>query len=497
MAGNGLRQALGLHGRNHLVSIVGGGGKTSLMFALARALPGRVVLTTTTRIFAAQIKLAPAVCHAADLYPENRPQIGRATDRKKSVKSTQSAAVHFADRLNAYLTQFGSCLVVGEVQGEKALGVTPELPGQLLVRPDVDFVIVEADGSRMRPIKAPAEHEPVIPPETTLVVPVMGLDALDGPIGKVAHRPELALSVIGDRSGVVGERCSIVGGRAAAGEERVLTPQEAAVLLTHPRGGAKNTPPGARVIPFINKVETDEQLTAARQIAYHALRLTPHASRLTQVVLGAVQSNQPVREVHSRVTAVVLAAGQSSRMGQVKQLLPWGETTVLGQTIRHLKGTAVHDILVVSGYEADKIEMIALREGVHAIRNTQYAQGEMISSLQTAVRQLPEWVTAVLVILADQPMVPPEVIDQLLFAYWQGMGSLIAPEFDGRRGNPVLIGRDHFAELLTLTPDEAPRTLLQRHPADLHLVSVSSAAVLHDLDSPEDYERWRRALHKK
>ena len=448
MAGRDLRQALGLHGRNHLVSIVGGGGKTSLMFALARTLPGRVVLTTTTRIFAAQMRLATAVCYANNL-----------------------------SSLDEYLTQFGSCLVVGEVQGEKAFGVPPELPGQLLARPDVDFVVAEADGSRMHPIKAPAEHEPVIPPETTLVAPVMGIDALDGPIGEVAHRPELVLSVIGERLSVSGDRR--------------LTAEEAAVLLTHPRGGMKNAPPGARVIPFINKVKTNEQLTAARQIAYHVLRITPHASRLTQVVLGAAQSDQPVREVHSRVTAVVLAAGQSSRMGQVKQLLPWGDTTVLGQTIRNLQETAVYDILVVSGHEANKVETIALREGVNAIRNRQYASGEMISSLQTAVRQLPEWVTAVLVALADQPMVPPEVMDQLLFAYWQGKGSLVAPAFDGRRGNPVLIGREHFAELLALTPDEAPRTLLQRHPADLHLVPVSSAAVLHDLDSPEDYERWR------
>ncbi len=457
-----MRSALGLHGRKHLISLVGGGGKTSLMFALARALPGGVVLTTTTRIFAAQMKLATAVCDVNNL-----------------------------SSLDETLTQFGSCLVVGEVQGEKAFGVPPALPGQLLARPDVDFVVVEADGSRMLPLKAPAEHEPVIPPETTLVVPMLGIDALDGPIGAVAHRPELVLSVIGDRLAVVGERCSVVGDRLAASEGQALTPKEAAVLLTHPHGGLKNVPPGARVIPFVNKVETDEQLTAARQIAYHVLRLTPHASRLTQVVLGAVQSDRPVREVHSRVTAVVLAAGQSSRMGQVKQLLPWGKTTVLGQTIRNLKETAVYDILVVSGHEADKVETIALREGVNAIRNKQYASGEMISSLQTAVRQLPAWVTAVLVVLADQPMVPPEVMDQLLFAYWQGKGSLLAPVFDGRRGNPVLIGREYFAELLALTPDDAPRVLLQHHPADSHLVPVSSAAVLHDLDSPEDYERWR------
>ena len=88
------------------------------------------------------------------------------------------------------LAQHGSCLVVGQVQGDKAHGVPPELPGQLLARPDVDFVLIEADGSRMRPIKAPAEHEPVIPPGATLVVPVMGIDALDLPLAEAAHRPE-------------------------------------------------------------------------------------------------------------------------------------------------------------------------------------------------------------------------------------------------------------------------------------------------------------------
>ncbi len=461
MAGNNLRQALGLHGRNHLVAIVGGGGKTSLMFALARALPGGVLLTTTTRIFAAQMKLAAAVCYTRNLAP-----------------------------LDKHLAQHGVCLVVGDVQGDKAFGVPPALPGQLLARPGVDFVLVEADGSRMRPIKAPAKHEPVIPPETTLVVPVMGIDALEGPIAAVAHRPELVLPLTDNRLPITDNRSPIT-------DNRKLTAAEAAVLLTHPRGGMKNVPPDARVIPFINKVETDERLASARQIAYHILRRQPLASRIPQVVLGAAQSGRPVRELHSRVTAVILAAGRASRMGRPKQLLPWGETTVLGQTIRNLKKTAVHDILVISGYEANKVETIALQEGVNALRNTEYVSGEMISSLQTAARQLPTWVTAVLVCLADQPMVPPAVVNQLLFAYWQGKGNLIAPEFAGRRGNPVLIGREHFAELLSLTPDEAPRTLLQRHPADLHLVPVATETVLHDLDSPEDYERWRRHAYNR
>ena len=433
-----------------LVAFVGGGGKTSLMFSLAEALPGRVVTTTTTRIFAAQMKLAPAVCYANDL-----------------------------NQLGSALSRFGMALVVGGVGSgkdkEKAMGVLPELPGRLLARPDVDFVLVEADGSRMRPIKAPAAHEPVIPPGTTLVVPTMGIDALNGRIADIAHRPELVLSLL--------RRASSVNDR--------LTPQDAAILLTHPQGGLKGVPEQARVIPFINKVETAVQLTAARQIAHHILRRTQDAARIPQVVIGATQADNPVRELHKRVTAVILAAGQSKRMGQTKQLLPWGETTVLGQTLRNLRATAVHDIVVVAGHEAEKVTAVAQEEGASVIFNPDYVKGEMLSSLQTAIAQLHESVTAVLVMMADQPMIEPAHIDRLLEAYWQGRGALIAPSFEGRRGNPVLIGRAFFDELLALPPDSAPRHLVRRHQDKLHLVEIPTTAVLHDLDNPEDYARWR------
>jgi molybdenum cofactor cytidylyltransferase len=115
----------------------------------------------------------------------------------------------------------------------------------------------------------------------------------------------------------------------------------------------------------------------------------------------------------------------------------------------------------------------------------------MLSSLQTAIAQLHESVTAVLVMMADQPMIEPAHIDRLLEAYWQGRGALIAPSFEGRRGNPVLIGRPYFDELLALPPDSAPRHLVKRHQDMLHLVEIPTTAVLQDLDNPEDYARWR------
>jgi molybdenum cofactor cytidylyltransferase len=445
-----LPAALVVRPHGELVAFVGGGGKTSLMFALAATLPGRVVVTTTTRIFAAQSKLAPAVCYADDL-----------------------------SRLGDHLAEHRICLVIGHVEGDKALGIDPSLPGQFLARADVDTVLVEADGSRMRPVKAPAGHEPVIPPGTTLLVPVVGIDALEGPLEQIAHRPERIRQLL--NGSLDQESASLLirdGG---------LTSAALACLLAHPQGGLKHAPDDARIVPFINKVETAGRLPVARQVARHALR----ASRVERVLVGAVRSERPVSEVHRRVTAVVLAAGQGTRMGRTKQLLPWGETTVLGQTLCNLQASAVHNITVVVGHEAEPVAAVAAACGVPIVYNPDYAAGEMLSSLKAAVRKAPADCAAVLVMLADQPMVGPETIDSLLVAYWQGQGELIAPFFEGRRGNPVLIGRAHFDELLALPPGGAPRDLLQRHAAEVVPIPVETDAVLRDLDKLEEYERWR------
>jgi molybdenum cofactor cytidylyltransferase len=115
----------------------------------------------------------------------------------------------------------------------------------------------------------------------------------------------------------------------------------------------------------------------------------------------------------------------------------------------------------------------------------------MLASVQTAVRALPSFIEAMLVILGDQPMVEAPIIDELLRAYAAGPQGLVAPTYRGARGNPVLIDRRYFAELLALPLDAAPRALLERHADDLRLVEVDSEAILIDLDRPEEYVRWR------
>ncbi|MGH2537152.1 MAG: selenium cofactor biosynthesis protein YqeC [Candidatus Promineifilaceae bacterium] len=437
-----LQAAFGLQ-PPELVALTGGGGKSSLLFALGAALSPPVILTTTTRLFSAQLARAPAV------WSLEEP----------------------AARLEALLARHGRCLVVGRIEGDKALGVPADLPAHLLGQPGVRFVVAEADGSRMRPCKAPAEHEPVVPLGTTLLVPLAGLDALEGPIEARCHRPE---------------RVATLTGLSPA---EALTAEALAGLLAHPEGGLKGVPPTARVIPFLNKVEGMARLAAARRVAGLALA----EPRISQVALGSLKAAEPVIELWRRLTAVVLAAGQSRRMGATKQLLPWGATTVLGQTLRNLAAAGLTDVLVVSGHQADKVESEARAAGARTLFNPNYAAGEMLSSLQAALRALPVATAAVLVAHADQPMLAPDTLERLLTAFRQGTGELIAPTFKGQRGNPVLFGRAFFAELLALPAGGAPRDVVRRHATELALVEVDDEAVLHDLDRPDEYARWRPA----
>ena len=235
-------EALGLERAPELVAIVGGGGKSSLMFDLAQALAGRVVMTTTTRIFAAQMSQAEEACTLAD---EN-----------------------WCERLDEFDS---SLLMVGRVEGDRAVGVPAELPAEILARPGVDWVVVEADGSRMRPVKAPASHEPVVPDQTDLLIPVVGIDALSGPVSDVAHQPEQVSRITG------------------LAPEEILTPEALASLLTSSQGGLKNAAQNVRVAVLINKVESASQLDDARQVARGVLQ----NARVGRVAIGALRGKVP------------------------------------------------------------------------------------------------------------------------------------------------------------------------------------------------------------
>jgi molybdenum cofactor cytidylyltransferase len=187
------------------------------------------------------------------------------------------------------------------------------------------------------------------------------------------------------------------------------------------------------------------------------------------------------------IAALILAAGASSRMGRPKLALPWGETTVLGNVVHTIKAAGIEDILVVIGGGGQTVEAICSAEGLRAVLSQEPAGGDMLSSLQTGLREMRPAAGAALVALGDQPQIEETTVRQVARPYLDSTAPIVVPSYRMRRGHPWLVSRLFWKEILGMGPPETPRHFLDRHALDIHYVDVHSPAILEDLDSPEDY----------
>jgi probable selenium-dependent hydroxylase accessory protein YqeC len=203
----GLAEALGIGARSH-VAIVGGGGKTTTLHALADQLTGRVVATTTTKMGADQQRRLRVL-----IDPDDETIVAATTD--------------------------GPVIAWARIDGEKAVGVPPERCDRWAAL--VDHVVIEADGSKHQPFKAPAWYEPVVPATTTSLVQVMGAEALGRVILDRCHRPLRVAALAGCRPG-----------------DR-LTPERAAAVLLHADGALRTRPAGADTAVVITKVDDESR----------------------------------------------------------------------------------------------------------------------------------------------------------------------------------------------------------------------------------------------
>jgi probable selenium-dependent hydroxylase accessory protein YqeC len=253
-----LGDALSL-GSHEIIALTGGGGKTTLMFALAEELCARgfkVLTTTTTKIFEPAQEQAPSLVIEAD--------------QGKAMASVKEGLLQ-----NGHVTFAAHRFPEGKIGG-----VDPQFIEQMAQELLVDHIIVEADGAKRLPLKAPGDQEPVIPSVTTLVIPIIGIDAVGKPLNEeTAFRPERVAELTGTTLG------------------DPITPQLIASLIIHPQGLCKGIPRGVRIIPFINKVETAEGLLRAREIAQEVLE---KGDEIKKVVLGRLFFHHPIVELIER-----------------------------------------------------------------------------------------------------------------------------------------------------------------------------------------------------
>lgn len=197
------------------------------------------------------------------------------------------------------------------------------------------------------------------------------------------------------------------------------------------------------------------------------------------------------RPVEPRVAAIVLAAGQSKRMGTPKLVLPWGNSTVIRHVIHVLIEAALDEILVVTGGACHEVEMALEGMAVRFVYNPEYMTGEMLSSLRMGLQSLGSEITAALVVLGDQPQIHSSIVQKILSTYLLHQSRLVVPSYSQRRGHPWLVERSLWQVIFALQQGQTLRDFLNAYEEEIEYVLVDSEAILYDLDTPQDYSRFR------
>ncbi|MDZ7261647.1 MAG: molybdenum cofactor cytidylyltransferase [candidate division KSB1 bacterium] len=186
------------------------------------------------------------------------------------------------------------------------------------------------------------------------------------------------------------------------------------------------------------------------------------------------------------VWAIILAAGESKRMGKPKLLLPFGERTIIETVVTNAVQSKAAEVLVVLGSEAEKIREKIKDYPIKISVNPTFSQG-MLSSIRWGFESLPENAHAALVILGDQPFIPTSVINKIIDAYKQNEKGIVLPVYKKKRGHPILVDMKYRDEVKCLSPDTGLRALIYNHTEDLLEVEVGTPSILADIDTMEDY----------
>lgn len=433
-----LRRALRLNDAPQ-VAFVGAGGKTTAMFALARQFEKPVLVTTSTHLSTSQIA-------SGDLH-----LILRNAAAVQSLDPTELPAVTIVSRVEQ---------PEGRVSGPSAdiLQALSEFARQHSFP-----LLIEADGARLRALKAPAPHEPAIPDFVEAVVVVAGLSALGKPLSETwVHRPE---------------RFAELGGLRLRGE---ITTKSLSAVLLHEEGGLKNIPRGSRRIALLNQADTPELKAAARGLSRTLL------SAYDAVLVGALQKSPDLMAVYEPVAGIVLAAGESKRLGQPKALLDWKGKPFVRQVAQTALTAGLKPVVLVTGADAEKVEAAMNGLEVQIIRNFIWYEGQS-SSVKAGLKALPRNIASALFMVVDQPQLPFALIEALIAEHAGSLAPIIAPMVEDHRTNPVLFDRSTFADFAALEGDVGGRAIFSRYQVRWLPWLDSSLAI--DVDTPEDYRR--------
>ena len=423
-----------------VIAFTGAGGKTTAMFQLARELSAKspVLVAASSHLGAWQVPLA---------------------DKHLLVNSAEV----FKTLENALQ---GITLLTGELDGERTKPLDEDTLNRLkeFCRRRSIPLLIEADGSRQKPLKAWAEHEPPIPPMVNQVVQVVGLEGIRKPLSdEIVHRPEIFSKLSG----------------LSLGE--IITPEALTRVLIHPEGGQKNTPPDARKTILLNQADAPELQSVAQGMVGTLLQI------FDSVLITSLKKGE-IFAVYEPVAGVVLAAGESSRFGKPKQLLNWNGQPFVRAVAKTALDAGLAPVIVVTGANGENVRAAVQDLNVYIVTNENWRSGQA-SSIRKGVQALKtnSDVGAVIFLLVDQPQVTKSILQALREKHAEGLFPVVAPMVMDQRANPVLFDQVTFPDLMELEGDVGGRAIMHKHRVEY--LPWHDDRLLLDVDTPEQYQR--------
>lgn len=424
---------------SNCIAFVGSGGKTAALFQLARQLTPPVIVAATSHLGTWQIALAD----------------------KHLIVNDANELANLEKDLN------GVVLITGAIDGARTKPASNDALDSIrsFCAGHSIPLLIEADGSRQKPLKGWADHEPPIPAFADHVVQVAGLSGLGKSLtDEYVHRPELFSKLSGIQPNTPIETGGLVN------------------ALLHSNGARKNFPRAARRTILLNQADTPELQASGRGMAKQLL------TGFDSALIADLKQNK-IHAAHERIAAIILAAGESSRFGKPKQLLDWKGEPFARAVAKKAMEAGLSPVLLVAGAHKDEIAETVNDLNVTLVENANYKEGQSASIRAGihALRATDANAGAAIFLLVDQPQITASVLQALVEKHAEGLYSIVAPLVMDRRANPVLWDRRTFDDLLALKGDVGGRAVFHKHRVEY--LPWHDDRLLLDVDTPEHYQR--------
>lgn len=431
-----LSTGLGL-GTKSCIAFVGAGGKTSAIRTLSNELSQEYVFITTTTHFGID-QVGFADFHWTIDQTDDLKKLGRLVPGRHIFTGPVIEKIRWGGLSN------DSMKLLFEMAG------TYNAP-----------LLIEADGARRMALKAPAEHEPVIPKFVNTVIVCCGLSILEKPFSKeYVHRIEYLKKII------------------EKDETGFIDIEDLVKVLTSEIGGLKSIPQQARRILLLNQFDSLKNLSEVEGVVPRLL------NSYSSIAVCSLQTKK-TQSIYKRIIGVILAAGESKRFGKNKLVELWDGKPIIRYVAEKLMASNVYEIFAVVGHQFTEVIDAINDIRIKPIHNTNYPAGQG-TSVSAAIRNLPDDIGGVIFLLGDQPQISTSLINALIKEHANSLSPIIAPYYNNQRGNPVLFDRKTFEDLAELGGDQGGKVLFDKF--GVTRLEWHDDTILRDIDRQEDLE---------